>query len=672
MNSIPVAPNVDGGTSRLKPGDAGIHPGSVAIVDAAIFYTGVSVFLAVLMAYFRQPLGSPGMPVIAAYWLVAAATMFAYAIPLAMKDGAGRQGTFALACFIAASTLTTMAGYPGLVAVVAALGVGLWINRRALPFGSRPPAAGLIACVAGAAIFAMAAFVLVNSMQYATVFSPEKALTGMHNRDQLFHAAIASMFAGYGVAGTGLDGLQPFRYHLLSHIWLGLTAKGFGVNSIFGYFLGMQIVAVPLIYFSLTVSTTAFGPDKPANRAVLLAMPIAVLFAFEHWNWLSYLISESHILGLILLLLALPMLKGISRNPGDPLPYATIALGFALGLLALAAKVSVGFVWFAGFLYLSVRANRVSRPQLALYGAGLLVIAWIAVTFLLPVEHSQSSRFVPFHFFRLYPSAAMANLIPIGLAATLQIALWRSSSRPDRVWRETVVIMLMASVAPTFILQLDGGSAYYFINIGTWIAVAALAGHAVSIVRLSHSRIVLAACLVVIAASFIAHPDRKAAYAGFQKERDQLLERVLGPESAAANGETSIFDRSVLAQIAQGTEDSVGSRLSRALDAAALTAGDETLVFIEPGADDFWSMNSDCTMPQFLVPAYFGVPLLKGLPPVERACDLGIYYSLASYGAEAASSIMTDEQLCRAALTRGFATILVVSPDIAVRPLVCN
>jgi hypothetical protein len=62
---------------------------------------------------------------------------------------------------------------------------------------------------------------LPNSKGYATVLTTELALAGTQHLDTLFHASIANMLVKHGALSTGLDGLAPIKYHVLSHIWLG-------------------------------------------------------------------------------------------------------------------------------------------------------------------------------------------------------------------------------------------------------------------------------------------------------------------------------------------------------------------------------------------------------------------------------------------------------------------
>ncbi len=661
------AHNASCSTVSASP-EAGSH---IALIAAS--YAMFSLVVALLVLFFRESLGSPGFFVVLAYWLSAVLPMLAYAAPFVIFRHQRWNEMWSLASFLTALAIVPLAGYWGLSLLLLAAAIGAWSYRRQLT-NITPPSAATIASIALAAlIFSVTSFLLINSMKYANVFSPERALAGIHNRDQLFHTSIASMFAEYGVAGTGLDGLQPFRYHVLSHIWLGMTAKGFGVNSVFGYFLGMQIVAMPLIYFSITVASAAFvrQGQRQMNPLLLLAAPISMQMMTEYGNWVSYLVSESHIFGLILFLLALPALKRLPSALHLTAAPVLIGIGFVVGMSILLAKASIGIVWFSGFLYICVREPKISPYRIAVLSGPTLFTFWLAARFIIPIEHSENGGIVLFHFLNTHPQAAIANLSPIVLAIGLQAWRYSSMSRTDRIWSEALIIMLFTSALPVFFLKLDGGSAYYFVNVGTWVAVAVIAAHIVSTTTGRYQRVVLAVCTVAILLSVVGQPARKAAWANLERNRNELLKSLAVSDSAKLE-DTVAFNRAALAEIATALNATPGARLLGALNAAGVAPGDQRVVFVEPDADQFWSMNSYCAFTSFFVPSVVGVPMIKGLPPSERKCDLGVYYSFATYGPEAASSKLSDSELCIAARQKGFNKVTVVNASLVTRDLNCE
>src|SRR5439155_1208620 len=95
---------------------------------------------------------------------------------------------------------------------------------------------------------------VINSRGYATVLAPEQAATGLLHMDTVFHAAIANMIVHHGAISTGLDGFVPLNYHVLSHIWLACLGLWLGVTTPESYYLGAQIVAIPIQFFSLALA----------------------------------------------------------------------------------------------------------------------------------------------------------------------------------------------------------------------------------------------------------------------------------------------------------------------------------------------------------------------------------------------------------------------------------
>ena len=106
-------------------------------------------------------------------------------------------------------------------------------------------------------------FLVINSRAYASVLTPELALTGIHQLDTIFHASIANMLVKYGALSTGLDGFVPIKYHVLSHIWLGCVSLWLGVPTLEGYVIGRQVIAIPILLFSLSLAIHLFR--RPAR-----------------------------------------------------------------------------------------------------------------------------------------------------------------------------------------------------------------------------------------------------------------------------------------------------------------------------------------------------------------------------------------------------------------------
>jgi hypothetical protein len=145
----------------------------------------------------------------------------------------------------------------------------------------------LILAVACGCLAGFGNFLLINSRAFASVLTPELALVGIHQLDTMFHASVANMLVKYGALSTGLDGLVPIQYHVLSHIWLGCVSLWLGVSTLDGYYIGGQVIAVPMLLFSLSLSTYLLRRlgEGPANGALITLGSLLLLFIADLWGW---------------------------------------------------------------------------------------------------------------------------------------------------------------------------------------------------------------------------------------------------------------------------------------------------------------------------------------------------------------------------------------------------
>ena len=216
------------GNSRSIDGEPSGDPENDALRAIALFFVVVSLVLAALVAASRHVWPEPST---AAIWLAplyCAAVIFCwlcatirqrrrsgtYALPVLLT-----LGVIALPCGVGTSgILAWMVGV--LLALICVAGLA-----EALRGWRRYSAAQAIFLFVGAPAFAVILFLWVNTLGYANVLEPELAVFGHLKRDTLFHTAVSAMLSRHGVASTGLDGLVPLRYHVLSHLWIGRVAE---------------------------------------------------------------------------------------------------------------------------------------------------------------------------------------------------------------------------------------------------------------------------------------------------------------------------------------------------------------------------------------------------------------------------------------------------------------
>lgn len=638
------------------------------LIHLAAFYSIFAGAIALALCLIRQPLGGPGAGVFLFYWLEVSALLGI----VALTAGARYRTDHYLRWFLVALVIFLAAGvFPALAALVLAstAGIALLMLIAAARSGRTRP---LLMGATGLASLCLAAcyFLQVNSMGYGSVFLPEFVLAGVSFPDTLFHTSLSATIAWYGRIASDLDGLVPIRYHIFSHLWFGLTAKAAGINVVNGYYIAVQVIGLPLLLFGLAfaVSGTA-SPRRPeSGAALLITVPIALLVVVDRFDWMSYLVSESYMVSLLLLLIGLPLLRSLANAGSYPLPSVATALIY--GMLLSTAKISTGAVWTVPLAYLLVRGNGLSKLGYAVAIVLLVLQAAIVFKFTLPNDNIASTSFDPLHFLRSYPTVALANLLPISLAAILRLRDLRCGN--ERQWSEVVLLMLFITVAPSLLLRIEGGSAYYIINIGTWLAIADLSGRLIARITPRTSVAATASAIAVIAAGTFLHPEKSNAYNRLKHSRDALYEKLEPTDKTGATGSRLLFGREALKALAARSAQSTGAKIGRLLDEVHVSAGADALVTIAPEFRAYWMLTPQCNASPFLIPSFFGLPMLKGLPPQAETCDLGAYYGYGLYGASSHSSEIDEAYFCRLTRDKGFANLVIIRSEQQVKKLDCS
>lgn len=618
---------------------------SASSQHALLFFVCFGLFMALLVATTRALFHTPSLWVPAYYALVSISAMATYCATTRLRLQEPLRSGLSVCLALLSLAIPFLVSFAGLHVLVAITAMAL-ISTLALVSGPRHiPLYGIILAIAFAALFAGYCFLTINAMGYATVLSPENALAGTLRQDTLYHAAIASMFQRFGVASTGLDGIPWTRYHILTHMWLGEVGAGVGLNAVFGYFLGNQIVFIPLMYFSLTIASEAMvdlDKAKPKNLSTT-TLPIIVLLLIGQWDWNSYLVSESHAASLFLVLLGLPFLLAMAESIDKPISTSTLFIGCLIGLTACAAKVSAGGVFLIGFLYLLSRTRKLTLSQyglLVLFGA---LLVWILRSYLMPAAHEAQSQLVPLNFAKLYPEITVANLTTILIATTICTWLWLN--KRNRARQEMLLLMLAAGAGSGMLLKLDGGSAYYFLNLGTWIATAIIVAASAGWLKRDFERTTLVAALgvaLILMGADLLHRNTLGEF----KASFEALRHFAAENSEPTAEAKSAYDlkatplERLVATIEKGRKD-----------------GTVPLVMIEPKLWD--QMPYRCPTASFFVPAYTGLPLLLGIQSIAARCELGPYYSFPDYSLQTPfPDNLADDKICALARARGFVDVL--------------
>lgn len=661
--------------SSCGPAD---HFPMLANWGAAIVGIGILIATSGATLFVRAPFAEPGMAIMLFYALISATAIFAFLLTEASYENRQRSGVnYPIVAFLLTFAAPAIGGVWGL-ALIFTMIIGMSIyrmhqtqldrRRSARTSDNRRRSDVWLFWLSSLAVFISAvavgswAFLAGNSMNYASVFSPEKAVLGLLRLDTLYHSSLASMISELGVSSTGLDGVPLIKYHFLSHAWLGKVANFVGETTVSGYFLGHQIVFLPLLFFTLLVTSRVFmaGPISAIRDMLTASIFLALFMIFAVLDWNSYLVSESHTLGLILFLSGCGFLKTLSQDATRRIGLGGLVFGVTVGLLISAAKLSTGFAFFAGFSYLLLRSRKLGVWQwIALGGLYIFVLVFV-VALLMPGSHVGETHYSPFDFLN-YPIVGPLNLAVIGAAALL-CAFYRVK-RQECVFFETTFVMMAVCIVPALLFKIDGGSAYYFLNTATWIAFAVLAA------ALSHFSVyrfavpVLTICAIAtVAASFINIKSNNTLEA-MRADAMQIYDALKIIEGASVNA--SMPKAPSITQLS--VADVPLARLAASI-APFRDTSDPPIVYLGQSAK---ILNVyPCMAAPFFVPAYIGLPQLWGLP--ASSCDVGPHYSFVEYRHD--STQVEDPskmELCDAARKRGFGRILLVHNQIDIELIEC-
>jgi hypothetical protein len=535
-------------------------------------------------------------------------------------------------------------------------------------------------------LLAVYVFLEIHGRPYAHVYTPEYARLGGLALDTLFHTAMSHMLQNFGHPSTGVDGLVPIRYHLLSHAWFAALGHLARSTPLYSYPAGQIGVAVPALLLGLQLSTVLLAP-RPGGVATRIALASCLLLLSDRVGWNSYYISESYTCGLAILLLGLPLLFDFvrTRRRGPTGEVVRTAAMLVVILAAILAKLSVGVVLAAGFAWILLRQGGLGRRTLVA-GAGLAAIAALAWG----VAKAETNLAVSesFAFLQFYRKPQIIGLrrvlgftsplLPIVCLAWLWArrrapGLAESERRARTLAVELVGVTLLMGLFPGVALVMWSGTAWWFANVPHWIALPLLAGAPdpaglpVARRRALHAALAGLVLLWLVTVSADRGPvdvknlvrwvyANSGAWSPGRSRGSGGIESVIR-ESIAQHG--TVFPPDVLTHLRLSN----GSRIAAAVARAQATPADRDLVvFVPPTNVAIWNVGIfACFKRPLVVPALTGVPMLKGLGP---HCPLANHlqgYGFGDYGEASRSTDASDEELCRHALERGFGRILVLT-----------
>jgi hypothetical protein len=662
-----------------------VSSGSASICFAAIFACTMSATSAAICAIVRGPFGSPHWFVfVKAFLLLAAAVSCVPALAEGRRQHlAGNAGVVLgvitiifLPCLAWLDrALADVLIYPVLFGVVF---VGV---RRLVAVAGNMAWRTLALAIVGGCGAGICYFFVVNSKGYATVLTPEQAVTGLQHLDTLFHASIANMLVKNGHLSTGLDGFLPIKYHVLSHIWLGCIGLWLGVTTLESYYLVAQIIAIPLLLFSLIAAGALLrrSGDQPADSALVTFVPLLLLALADLWGWTSYLVSESYFLSLLLFLFAMPLLAEVA-DERSPLRPPLFALAIA-GILVLFSKISVGVIFWGAIGFLLWRRLGTTVLNLVKLAVPIGLLVGLAGMVGSPDAGTYVHTFRLFGFAREYPHGALPNIVANLFLLYGAASLWSAGSPSEKRLAETFALFAIGSLVPAVLLDIAGGSAFYFANVGTFACIVFLTAYGVpAIERRGHWAFRPAIVLAILVAVVLATDEKRNSPSKLAAQFRELNDRV---HALTGAGEAAPLPtgRAIAALLAPAgrLRREIGHDIARVPGAQSIEtllslSGGQTrhlAVFVAPDNRPFWTTYLDCRGDPFIVPAILGIPMLKGINPPELKCARDIYYTTSLYKDDAVSEASTDEQLCARAAGFGLDTVLVLSTPREGRKVSC-
>ena len=215
--------------------------------------------------------------------------------------------------------------------------------------------------------------------------------------DAYFHASLTSMLQQYGVASTGVDGLQQIRYHDLLHRCIATIANfsGYSPLGLFSYI--HFVVVLPLLYSVFgKLSSNFCEVKKSAFEAIgftaIIIMCFYRIFRISGFGDI-FMHSETQglALGLLFLYIVTPIECHSSKHPGLRFLFISFATIVVLGLLK-------GPFAILGLIVAIARVARIdwSWKFRALSGGTLLLATFLTLTKYFGGESGTSLGLFPY------------------------------------------------------------------------------------------------------------------------------------------------------------------------------------------------------------------------------------------------------------------------------------
>jgi hypothetical protein len=508
-------------------------------------------------------------------------------------------------------------------------------------------------------------------------FLPELMTLGRFSGDPYLHAAIASMIRYHGVPSVGLDGVVPFQYHAGSHHWFAAIGGATGADSAQAYMVGRSVFMLPALYLALFVTALCLRRTRPYDASFLVVVTTVILTMIDGAKLDQYTYrSESEVFGIIVLLLALPLLGEIIAHGerSSEVPWSRLWPWLPIILLAGWVKASVGVILA---IVVSYALLRTARRPLAI--GALATLALAAALSVRGLRGGMGEFFMirPLGFLLSgYSLVTLSLVFAFGLAAAVALpGLRRRWLDSPLSWEQLVLVTAASAAVP--VLVLSHFAAWYFVDALLWFTLAVLLArlsrdsltHLWRFLRALDAGPIVIGLAVTISAATMLRAFTPGGLVGVTRELLSGLDveerHRLVPDGPMLR---PLFVRSLTRHhVLFGPEfrdaigRSYGARVVALIRHEVDREGRSALaVFVPPENVRFWRYAVDCQSQPLFIPALAAVPMLQGLPPISGDCRLPRMFGYADYGPSSRSTAVDDAELCRHARGRGLQRVLVL------------
>ncbi len=696
--------------------------------SAAVFGIVGALILSVSYLLARSGFVNPFFPVVATLGValfIICVPLYAFARLSANTVAAGTLEWWKCQPFlsIVAIALTALAGasadrigaVPAILIVAIGVSAAVWVIVRWL---KAIGLAGALAIIGSALLFfGWAGGIAWSSRHKHPLLQEALATTGNVHHDPLFNVAIGNMLQAYGVPSTGVDGVPYIPYHYgaswLHAQWADLAR----LDLLSFYNLGPTVVMIPVFGFALLlfvvevraalrrrgrVPVRPLELDYVAGGALLAGtigvIPTTGLIAMGIWNT-HVLISESYTTGLPVFLFVAALLlvfhdSGaiVSRRRSSAM-FLLVALPLMLAALGF-LKVSLMILTLGAVGWTLLREGLLRKP-LVVAAAGISVITAVGVYFLVSLP-SQNEGIVPLAFMRSSIEPAWWLWFPFVHLFWSWVYVvaraWEEGVRTsgDLVARlrdrrlldaELVAAIAVAGFIPGLVLEIHGGSAFYFSDVQRWIALPLVmamgAGWLVrrqrnpgapsgmfakqgwiAGMRVSHVvLVILALPLLGTALRNVTRAEETALRQNLMIRRDVYA--LAGVEAVVAW--RNLRDEAILRT---GLQRSPRYRLAsalRTLDALPRAQKRITALFIPQSDSVFWNILPEperCNVVSLAGPALSGLAMIDGMPPARCYTNQYAFDFFSPRRVPQKEADVTDASVCSRAVEKGFLRVV--------------